>query len=39
MDIEKRVVQLEQLFTPLLDRAQRVMIRALNRLHAKSFGT
>lgn len=34
MEIEKRVHQLEQVFMPLLDRAQRMMIRALDRLQA-----
>ena len=38
IDIEKRVNQLEQVFMPLLDRAQRMMIRALDRLDARRFG-
>ncbi|MGB9143820.1 MAG: hypothetical protein WCB71_16655 [Aestuariivirga sp.] len=38
MVIEKRVEQLEQALMPLLDRAQRMMIRALDRLEAKRCG-
>ena len=38
MIIEKRVKQLEQAFMPLLDRAQRMMIRALDRLEARRCG-
>lgn len=35
MIIEKRVEQLEQVLMPLLDRAQRMMIRSLDRLEAR----
>ena len=38
MQIEKRVNQLEQVIMPLLDRAQRMMIRALDRLESRSSG-
>ena len=38
MDIEKRVAQLEHMLMPLLDRAQRMMIRALDRLDVKRCG-
>lgn len=38
IDIEKRVNQLEQVLMPLLDRAQRMMIRALDRLDVKRCG-
>lgn len=38
MEIEKRVNQLEQVIMPLLDRAQRMMIRALDRLEARRCG-
>jgi hypothetical protein len=38
MQIEKRVNQLEQVIMPLLDRAQRMMIRALDRLEARRCG-
>ncbi len=37
MIIERRVEQLEQVLMPLLDRAQRMMIRALDRLQARRF--
>jgi hypothetical protein len=37
MDIERRVEQLEQVLMPLLDRAQRMMIRALDRLEARRY--
>ena len=38
MVIEKRVEQLEQSLMPLLDRAQRMMIRALDRLETRRSG-
>ena len=38
MVIERRVEQLEQTLMPLLDRAQRMMIRALDRLEARRSG-
>ncbi len=38
MVIEKRVEQLEQTLMPLLDRAQRMMIRALDRLETRRSG-
>ena len=38
MAIERRVEQLQQTLMPLLDRAQRMMIRAIDRLEARRIG-